>query len=103
MVRAVAERALARAGYNVTACSDGEEGLGRIEAGEQFDIIVSDVVMPGMEGPSMVRAIHALRPDVPVLFMSGYAEAHMRYEIDIPNMHFIGNPFHSMSINDKSI
>lgn len=100
MVRAVAERALARAGYNVTTCSDGEEGLARMEAGEPFDLVVSDVVMPGMDGPAMVRAIRALRPDVPVLFMSGYAEEHLRQDIDIPDMHFIAKPFSVQEIGD---
>jgi two-component system cell cycle sensor histidine kinase/response regulator CckA len=100
MVRAVAERALGRAGYSVTACSDGEEGLAQVEAGEEFDLIVSDVVMPGMDGPTMARAIRELRPEIPVLFMSGYAEEHLRQEIDIPNMHFIGKPFSVQEIGD---
>lgn len=100
MVRAVAERALARAGYTVTACSDGEEGLAEVEAGKEFEVIVSDVVMPGMDGPTMARGIRKLRPEVPVLFMSGYAEEHLRQEIDIPNMHFIGKPFSVQEIGD---
>ncbi|MEQ1641607.1 MAG: ATP-binding protein, partial [Novosphingobium sp.] len=74
MVRAVAERALARAGYTVTTASDGDEGLEIVANGAEFDIIVSDVVMPAMDGPSMVREIRKLRPSLPVLFMSGYAE-----------------------------
>ncbi|HEX9805334.1 MAG TPA: ATP-binding protein, partial [Alteraurantiacibacter sp.] len=46
MVRAVAERALSRAGYSVTTASDGDEGLELVQAGEKFDLVVSDVVMP---------------------------------------------------------
>lgn len=100
MVRAVADRALARAGYTVTACADGEEGLAEIEGGGEFDLIVSDVVMPGMDGPSMARAIRELKPAIPVLFMSGYAEEQLRREIDIPNMHFIAKPFSVQEIGD---
>lgn len=100
MVRAVADRALARAGYTVTACADGEEGLAEIEGGGEFDLIVSDVVMPGMDGPSMARAIRKLKPTIPVLFMSGYAEEQLRREIDIPNMHFIAKPFSVQEIGD---
>ncbi|MDP3677106.1 MAG: response regulator [Novosphingobium sp.] len=92
-VRAVAERALARAGFTVTAARDGEEGLERVQAGEAFDLVVSDVVMPVMDGPAMARAIRALRPALPFLFMSGYAEEQLRREIDIPNMHFLPKPF----------
>jgi two-component system cell cycle sensor histidine kinase/response regulator CckA len=101
MVRAVAERALTRAGYDVTACPGGEEGLAAIAGGAVFDIVVSDVVMPGMDGPAMVRAIRAARPGIPVLFMSGYAEEQLRRDIDIPDMHFIAKPFSVAAISDK--
>ena len=101
MVRAVAERALARAGYEITACPDGEDGLVEIQNGGEFDLVVSDVVMPGMDGPAMVREIRKLRPDLPVLFMSGYAEENLRAEIDVPNMHFIPKPFSVSEISDK--
>ena len=102
MVRTVAERALTRAGYEVTACANGEEGLAAIEEGDtQFDLVVSDVVMPGMDGPAMVRAIRARLPQMPVLFMSGYAEEQLRRDIDIPDMHFIAKPFSVASIGDK--
>lgn len=101
MVRIVAERALVRAGYEVTACANGEEGLAAITDGGEFDIVVSDVVMPGMDGPAMVRAIRARLPNMPVLFMSGYAEEQLRRDIDIADMHFIAKPFSVASIGDK--
>ena len=101
MVRAVAERALTRAGYAVTCCSDGEEGLAEITNGGEFDLIVSDVVMPGMDGPAMARGIRELHPELPVLFMSGYAEEQLRKDIDIPKMHFIAKPFSVQQIGDK--
>ena len=102
MVRAVAERALVRAGYTVTTASDGEEGLGIVANGDtQFDLIVSDVVMPAMDGPAMARAIRNVRAHVPILFMSGYAEEQLRNEIDIENMYFIPKPFSVQQIKAK--
>ncbi len=101
MVRAVAERALVRAGYTVTAARDGEEGLGIVENGGQFDIVVSDVVMPAMDGPAMVKAIRKYAPRVPVLFMSGYAEAQLRKEIDVADAQFLPKPFSVRQICDK--
>lgn len=92
-VRAVAERALTRQGYEVTTAADGEEGLEAIGRDGDFDLVVSDVVMPTMDGPAMAREIRALRPSMPFLFMSGYAEEQLRREIDIPNMHFLAKPF----------
>ena len=102
MVRAVAERALVRAGYSITTAADGEEGLAAIANGkEEFDLIVSDVVMPAMDGPAMARAIRRVKPHIPILFMSGYAEEQLRNEIDIANMHFIPKPFSVQQINAK--
>lgn len=98
-VRAVAERALVRQGYEVTTAADGEEGLEAIGKGK-FDLVVSDVVMPTMDGPAMAREIRALRPELPFLFMSGYAEEQLRREIDIPNMHFLAKPFSVQQICD---
>jgi len=92
-VRAVAERALTRQGFKVTTASDGEEGLEIVRAGHQFDLIISDVVMPTMDGPAMAREIRKLKPEVPVLFMSGYAEEQLRREIDIESMYFLPKPF----------
>jgi two-component system cell cycle sensor histidine kinase/response regulator CckA len=96
-VRAVATRALERQGYDVITASDGEEGLETLirtyDEGAKFDLIVSDVVMPTMDGPTMAREIRARRPELSFLFMSGYAEETLRREIDIPNMHFLPKPF----------
>ncbi|MFB0611107.1 response regulator [Aurantiacibacter poecillastricola] len=102
MVRAVAERALARQGYKIVTASDGDEGLEIVQAGKhQFDLVVSDVVMPSMDGPAMAREIRKLHPNLPVLFMSGYAESQLRAEIDIEAMHFIPKPFSVGQIADK--
>jgi len=101
MVRAVAERALTRQGYVVTTARDGEEGLARVREGGSFDLVVSDVVMPGMDGPAMARELRRIAPSLPVLFMSGYAEEQLRNEIDIENMHFIPKPFSVQQIGSK--
>ena len=101
MVRAVAERALARAGYTVTTASDGDEGLEIVRGGEKFDLVVSDVVMPALDGPSMVRGIRQLDPKMPVLFMSGYAEEQLRKEIDINDVQFLPKPFTVQQITEK--
>ena len=102
MVRAVAERALARAGFDVTACADGEEGLAAFANNDAFDLVVSDVVMPGMDGPTMAKGIRRVMPDIPILFMSGYAEEQLRKDIDVPDMHFIAKPFSVQQISQKA-
>lgn len=93
MVRAVAERALTRQGYTVLTAQDGEQGLEVLADGVQVDLLLSDVVMPNMDGPAMVREARKMFPDLPVVFMSGYAEEQLRKSIDIAHVHFLPKPF----------
>jgi two-component system cell cycle sensor histidine kinase/response regulator CckA len=93
MVRAVAERALTRHGYSVITADNGEAALEVIGRGEEIDLLISDVVMPGMDGPTMVDEARKQRPDLKILFMSGYAEEQLRDSIGVDNAHFLPKPF----------
>jgi two-component system, cell cycle sensor histidine kinase and response regulator CckA len=93
MVRAVAERALARHGYHVLVAENGEAALEILGREDKIDLMVSDVVMPTMDGPTTVRAARKMHPDLPILFISGYAEEQLRKSIDIPNVSFLAKPF----------
>ena len=93
MVRAVAERALARQGYTVLTAEHGEAALELLANHPRPDLLISDVVMPIMDGPTMVRHARARYPDLPVLFMSGYAEEQLRKSIDLDNIAFLPKPF----------
>ncbi|MBA2770923.1 MAG: response regulator, partial [Sphingomonas sp.] len=94
MVRTVAERALTRHGYTVVTASNGEEALealGRV--GAAIVLLITDVVMPTMDGPTMVREARLSWPNLPILFMSGYAEEQLRKSIDLDNVLFLPKPF----------
>jgi two-component system cell cycle sensor histidine kinase/response regulator CckA len=93
MVRAVAERALARQGYTVETACDGEEALALFAQGKSYDLVVSDVVMPNMDGPAMARELRKQRPDMRILFMSGYAEEQLRQSINLDKVAFLPKPF----------
>jgi len=93
MVRAVAERALTRNGYTVLSAENGEAALELLASAPRIDLMISDVVMPTMDGPTTVRAARKTHPDLPILFMSGYAEEQLRKSIDIPNVAFLAKPF----------
>jgi two-component system, cell cycle sensor histidine kinase and response regulator CckA len=93
MVRAVAERALTRHGYTVLTAGHGEEALEILSNRTDIDLLVSDVVMPVMDGPTMVRHAREKFPDMPILFMSGYAEEQLRKSISIQNVGFLPKPF----------
>ncbi|MEO7240541.1 MAG: response regulator, partial [Sphingomicrobium sp.] len=93
MVRSVAERALTRHGYTVITAENGEDALEIVNRGEEITLLISDVVMPGMDGPTMVREARKSRPELKILFMSGYAEEQLRKSIDIDNVNFLPKPF----------
>ena len=101
-VRAFAARALALRGYTVTQASSGEEALDVLEGGEEFDVFVSDVVMPGKNGPTWVREALSTRPDAKVVFVSGYAEdAFQDGDPEIPNAAFLAKPFSLVELTQK--
>jgi PAS domain S-box-containing protein len=70
-VRSVARRILSEHAYEVVAADGPAEALARC-AERSFDLLVTDVVMPGMSGSELAQRIRTLRPDLPVLFISGY-------------------------------
>jgi two-component system cell cycle sensor histidine kinase/response regulator CckA len=93
MVRAVAERALTRHGYTVLTAENGEAALELLGSGQSVDLMISDVVMPTMDGPTTVREARKTRPDLPILFISGYAEEQLRKSIDLERVAFLAKPF----------
>ena len=94
-VRSFAARALKQRGYQVIEAASGEEALEAVKGRpNDIQLIVTDVVMPNMDGPTLVRAVRRLRPDIQVIFMSGYAEEAFRRNDEKPeDLHFLPKPF----------
>jgi two-component system cell cycle sensor histidine kinase/response regulator CckA len=92
-VRAVAERALTRNGYTVLSAENGEAALEILGREPGIDLMISDVVMPTMDGPTTAREARKTHPDLPILFISGYAEEQLRQSIDLDRVHFLAKPF----------
>ncbi len=94
-VRAFASRALRMRGYTVLEAENAEDALDVLADPElKVDVFVTDVVMPGMDGPTWVRKALVERPDVHVVFMSGYAEDSFTDEQSaIANSVFLPKPF----------
>ena len=72
-VREIARRVLTRAGYTVIEARYGSEALDLAADHPHIDLVLSDVVMPGLSGPEVVLRLRATRPEIVPLFMSGYA------------------------------
>jgi CheY-like chemotaxis protein len=94
-VRALAREVLERQGYTVLEASDGLQALRRCEEGAAgFDMILTDVVMPRMSGRELVDRVRAIRPEMRVLYMSGYTEdAILRHGVHDASTVLLGKPF----------
>jgi len=103
-VRAFASRALRLRGYTVVEAESAEDALKALEDDAlEVDLFVTDVVMPGLDGPTWVRKAREKRPDVGVIFVSGYAEESLSdSQSRIPNSVFLPKPF-SLSELTKTV
>jgi len=81
-------------GFEVVEAASAEDALHLIHAGNVPDLIVTDHLMPGMNGAELAREVHAIRPDLPVLIVSGYAEA----EGIAPELPRLTKPFRSVEL-----
>ncbi|NTU76704.1 MAG: response regulator, partial [Alphaproteobacteria bacterium] len=94
-VRVFSARALRNKGYNVFEARSGEEALKILDKeGGKVDLIVTDVVMPQMDGPTLYKHIRGKWPDLKVVFVSGYTEDRLREQFTSgETIYFLGKPF----------
>ena len=93
-VRLFSARALANNGYKVLEAKSGEAALEIMARGEKIDLVVTDVVMPKMDGPGLVVKLRQRHPDLKVIFISGYTEDSFRKRLgDEREIHFLPKPF----------
>lgn len=84
--------------YRVVEADGGEQALVKLrDDGQSIDMMMTDVGLPDIDGKELALQARALRPTLPVLFASGYAES-----VDVPEgMHMIGKPFSIDQLRDK--
>ena len=94
-VRKFGARALRNKGYKVIEAESGEAALEAIrDASEKIDLLITDVVMPRLDGPGLVREVREIRSDIKVIFISGYAEDAFRQRLDSDSdIDFLPKPF----------
>jgi PAS domain S-box-containing protein len=85
LVRLSTADMLADLGYDVLEAATAEEGLALVQKGAELDLLVTDHLMPGMTGSDLARTVQTLRPGVPILVISGYAESE-GIEPDLPRL-----------------
>lgn len=101
MVRRSVESTLRGMGYTVVAVDDGEQALAvlRAEPRRPLNLLVTDVMMPAMSGKELISRAHELRPELPVLFMSGYDRSTLASSKQtVVTQHFLQKPFDSQDL-----
>ncbi|NNE85126.1 MAG: PAS domain S-box protein [Alphaproteobacteria bacterium] len=94
-VRLFSARALRAKGYKVLEARTGEAALELLGVVDDFiDLMITDAVMPEMDGPTLIIEMHKTRPDLPVICISGYAEETFREKLGASDdIHFLPKPF----------
>ena len=102
MVRSLAQTLLSRQGYRVHPASGGEEALELLARHPEVDLLLTDVVMPRMNGRALYAAASQRVPGLRVLFMSGYTENVIAHQgVLDEGIHFLPKPFSAQDLATK--
>ncbi len=102
-VREILVRSLSRLGYQVLSAAHGEEALQQCRRHTgPIDLLLTDIVMPGMNGTDLAREIKAVRPDIRVLYVSGYTDDQLAGRGLVESeVHFLAKPFSSQELAQR--
>lgn len=92
-MRTYLARALENAGYHVIAVANGEDALPHLRE-TQFDLLLSDIVMPGIDGIELAQRCADLSPATKVMFITGFAAVTLRASREAPQAKVLSKPFH---------
>ncbi len=87
-------RALERAGYCVVAVDRGTDALAHIMSGEAFDLLLTDIVMPEMDGIELAQRVARLQPAIRIMFITGFSVVSLRAGATVPQAKILSKPFH---------
>ena len=93
-MRGFLERALVKAGYTVVSCGNGAEAFDRIKQ-EPFSLLLTDIVMPRMDGIELARRAAEIDPELKIMFITGFAAVTLNNETKTPkDARVLSKPFH---------
>ena len=102
VIRGVITEILTKLGYEVTQASDGLEGLSIAMAAETFDLIITDIGLPGVSGRSLADTVRSRRPHVPVLLITGYDPGAIHTSPSLPaGMALLSKPFNVETLSEQ--
>jgi two-component system cell cycle sensor histidine kinase/response regulator CckA len=101
-LRELTKRVLERQGYTVLVAGNADEAVRLFEAGATVDVLLTDVVMPGASGPELTKRLKIKRPELKVVYMSGYTQdAIVQHGVLNPGIAFLHKPFTSDALGRK--
>jgi two-component system cell cycle response regulator CpdR len=94
--------ALEKAGYQVTARPNGLEALAALDTDDHFDLLLTDIVMPGMDGIELAQQASRKRPSIKVMFITGFSAVTMgARKSEVENARILSKPFHLKDLVDQ--
>jgi two-component system, cell cycle response regulator CpdR len=93
-MRLYLERALIKSGYAVSAVDRGTAAYALLQAGERYDLLLTDIVMPEMDGIELAQKAALMAPDMRVMFITGFSAVTLRAGRELPNAKVLSKPFH---------
>ncbi|MFZ3484518.1 cell cycle two-component system response regulator CpdR [Sphingomonas sp. 3-13AW] len=93
VMREYLARALERSGYQVAAVDRGTEAIPLLES-ESFDLLLTDIVMPEMDGIELAQRAQEIAPDMRVMFITGFAAVTLKAGKAVPQARVLSKPFH---------
>jgi len=99
-IRTIFDKALQRRGLLVVAAASADPALEHLASDQPFDILVSDVMMPGVDGVELAARARLMRPGIPTVLISGYAELPLHRAADNQGVNFLSKPFSLAELMD---
>ena len=98
-VRRVTARVLEHAGFPVQLAAGGRDALELVQSGQPIRLVLLDLTMPDMDGAEAYRAIHDIRPDLPVILLSGFSREEAAVRVTSPGLAgFVQKPYQSSDL-----
>lgn len=103
-VRLFVARGLKSKGYEVFEARDGTQGLDLLKHNQGIQLLITDIMMPGMDGPMLANAAYALNPSLEVIFVSGFPNENIYEQLKFPKTqaHFLAKPFNLDELTKKA-
>ena len=100
-IREFLKAALVKDGHYVDACEDGEMALNFVRENISYDLLLTDIVMPNMDGLELSRLAKSISPNLKIMYITGFAGLALKKNEESQNVQIISKPFHLKDIVEQ--